>query len=236
MRYFLGIFCAVFSLVSSLAVAGSFGAKLCSDDAAHTDCQLVVSGDTWESLFPVEAERDLVRRLNRSNVRLRAGETIAVPQKLAKTTSLDLAPFPLKDDSYAVKTVVFSPSLLAWGAYDETGTLLNWGPASGGKSWCPDTKHYCGTPAGSYEVYAKGGARCKSHKFPIGRGGAPMPYCAFFHGGYAFHGSSVVPGYNASHGCVRVFTEDARWLNESFMTLPDLDAGMAGTAVIILSE
>jgi lipoprotein-anchoring transpeptidase ErfK/SrfK len=51
----------------------------------------------------------------------------------------------------------------------------------------------------------------------------------FFHGGYAFHGSNEIPGYNASHGCVRIFSEDARWLNQEFIDLPE----EGGTKVII---
>jgi lipoprotein-anchoring transpeptidase ErfK/SrfK len=43
--------------------------------------------------------------------------------------------------------------------------------------------------------------------------------------GYAFHGSPKVPGQNASHGCVRIFTDDAKWLNENFVEI--------GTTVII---
>ncbi|HRE32879.1 MAG TPA: L,D-transpeptidase, partial [Candidatus Berkiella sp.] len=53
--------------------------------------------------------------------------------------------------------------------------------------------------------------------YPVGKGGAPMPYCMFFHGGYALHGSNSVPSYNASHGCVRMAPEDAQWLNEDFV-------------------
>ena len=44
-----------------------------------------------------------------------------------------------------------------------------------------------------------------------------MPYCMFFHGGYALHGSNFVPDYNASHGCVRMSPDDAQWLNEDFV-------------------
>lgn len=51
-----------------------------------------------------------------------------------------------------------------------------------------------------------------------------MPYCMFFKGGYAIHASDV-PGYNASHGCVRVFYEDAEWLNREFADI--------GTSVIV---
>ena len=44
-----------------------------------------------------------------------------------------------------------------------------------------------------------------------------MPYCFFYNGGYAIHGSYDVPGYHASHGCVRIFVEDAKWLYREFV-------------------
>lgn len=44
-----------------------------------------------------------------------------------------------------------------------------------------------------------------------------MPYCMFFQGGFAIHGSSDLPGHHASHGCVRVLVKDAQWLNEEFV-------------------
>lgn len=34
----------------------------------------------------------------------------------------------------------------------------------------------------------------------------------YFHEGWAIHGSNHVPGYPASHGCVRLSRSDARWL------------------------
>lgn len=41
---------------------------------------------------------------------------------------------------------------------------------------------------------------------------SPMPYSVFYHGGYAIHGTSAVKrlGKPASHGCVRLDTENAR--------------------------
>jgi lipoprotein-anchoring transpeptidase ErfK/SrfK len=62
-------------------------------------------------------------------------------------------------------------------------------------------------------------------------GGAPMPYCMHFYRGYALHGSTTVPGYRASHGCIRMFIEDARWLNEEFIDLPY--SNQKGTKVVI---
>jgi lipoprotein-anchoring transpeptidase ErfK/SrfK len=38
----------------------------------------------------------------------------------------------------------------------------------------------------------------------------------FFNGNFALHGSYNVPGYNDSHGCVRLFVNDAQWLNQEF--------------------
>lgn len=211
-----------------------FGAGLCASDPLAYRCFTVLRGDTWEALFPDETQRDLVRRLNRTNLKMRTGDVLAMPENLEKATRSGLSPFPLANPEYSEKTLVFSPIALAWGAYDVQGNLMSWGPASGGKTWCPDVGRSCKTPAGVYAVLYKGGVRCKSRTYPVGKGGAPMPYCVFFRSGYAFHGSAEVPGSNASHGCVRVFPEDARWINESFVELPDAASNTPGTAVIIL--
>lgn len=125
------------------------------------------------------------------------------------------------------RAVVFSPRGHYWAAYDPNGKLVNSGRASGGKDYCPDIGRRCHTPSGVYRVYSKGGADCYSRKFPVGSGGAPMPYCMFFHGGYALHGSYQVPDYNASHGCVRLPPSDARWLSHNFVQY--------GTTVIVHS-
>ncbi len=106
---------------------------------------------------------------------------------------------------------------LSWSAYDNDGMLIRSGHVSGGKEYCADIDRECETVTGTFTIYRKGGEDCKSTIFPVGRGGAPMPYCMFFHGGYALHGSNSVPNYNASHGCVRMSPEDAQWLNEDFV-------------------
>ena len=124
------------------------------------------------------------------------------------------------------KLVFVDLSKLAFGAYDEKGQLVYWGPASGGKSFCDDIQESCTTPPGTYWINVKKGDDCFSSTFPVDtKGGAPMPYCMFFYQGYALHGSPAVPGYNASHGCVRLYTQDAAWLNEEFTKI--------GTKVIV---
>ncbi len=124
------------------------------------------------------------------------------------------APFPQRISSGNLIKVDLRK--LAWAAYDSQGYLVRWGPASGGKKYCPDIRRACRTVTGTYTIYRKQGPGCKSSRFPVGRGGAPMPYCMHFHGGYAMHGGHV-PGYNASHGCIRLHHEDAQWLNQNFV-------------------
>ncbi len=213
---------SLISLVSVLwmpAAQAAFGAKLCKKP--EYKCVKVKKGDSWNKMFPNSRQRDLVKRLNRVNTRLRPGKVIAVPKKLSGLSLDDVAPFPKAIDAPKRTTVVVDQKQLAWGAYSADGRLLKWGPMSGGKKWCADIKEKCHTPSGKFTVFRKEGAECKSSSFPVDKpgGGAPMPYCVFFNGGIAFHGSSTVPGYNASHGCVRMYTEDAKWLNTSFIEM-----------------
>lgn len=123
------------------------------------------------------------------------------------------------------KVVVVNPNVHAWGAYDATGALVRAGMATAGKNYCPDIRRGCRTKSGTFRIYSLGSPDCKSRKFPIPRGGAPMPYCMFFHGGQALHGSYEVADANLSHGCVRLHVKDAEWLRYNFVNV--------GTKVIV---
>lgn len=125
------------------------------------------------------------------------------------------------------RVFVFSPRKTTYCAYNEKGQLVKSGKASGGRNYCPDIKRSCRTPRGTFAVQRKGSAGCRSSSYPVGKGGAPMPYCTFFSKYYAIHGSHHVPRYNASHGCVRVTPSDARWLHKNFFRI--------GTKVIVTS-
>lgn len=203
--------------------ARTYGEMLCHQ-SGYT-CFKVPQGETWNSLFPDETQRSVVMRINRMNINVRPGSIIAVPDNLDNTNIMSYAPFDKEIGPLDNKTIVVDPNKLAWGAYNESGELVNWGPAALGKAWCPDIQSGCRTKSGQFAIYSKGSAGCTSSKFPIPDGGAPMPFCMFFHGGYAIHASTDVPGYNASHGCVRVYYEDAEWLNRDFAN--------KGTRVII---
>lgn len=133
-------------------------------------------------------------------------------QNVVKNNHSTLASPVLNDD-----TIDVDLTNLTWQVYDENGQIMRSGPVSGGKDYCDDIKDECETVTGTFTIYRKGNEDCKSTQFPVGRGGAPMPYCMFFHGGYAIHGSHSVPNYNASHGCIRMNPQDAKWLNEDYV-------------------
>jgi len=66
------------------------------------------------------------------------------------------------------------------------------------------------TPKGKFTVYAK-----ERHAISYKYGNTPMPFTLWFHSaGYGIHSSTSVPNYPASHGCVRLKYEDAKWLFE----------------------
>jgi lipoprotein-anchoring transpeptidase ErfK/SrfK len=134
--------------------------------------------------------------------------------------------FPLQRQATGKKVIVFSPKATAWAAYDQEGKRVKTGSASGGKDFCEDIGHSCRTVTGTYSIYSKKGEECTSSLYPIEtHGGARMPYCMHFHGGYSIHAAYEVPNYNASHGCIRVLPSAARWLNQDFADI--------GTTVVV---
>ena len=195
--------------VFSPALLADYSQSICNKDPY--ECYKVKKGETWESMFPDEENRIHVKKINRMNIQVRPGMTIAVPKdKLIDATEfLGYSPFPKQIPASGEELIKVDLSDLAWAAYDPEGTLVRWGPISGGKR--------SSTITGTYTFYRKQGGGCVSSKYPIPRGGAPMPYCMHFKGGYAMHGSPTVPGFHASHGCVRMFTDDAKWLNQNFV-------------------
>ncbi len=134
--------------------------------------------------------------------------------------------FPKTRPPAGVNVIIVNPNIPAWAAYDAEGNLVKTGRASAGMDYCPDLRRSCRTVTGTFYVYSKGGAKCKSSVFPLAtHGGAPMPYCMHFYKGYALHGSYEVEDYDASHGCVRMIPSSAQWLSENFVKI--------GTMVII---
>jgi hypothetical protein len=235
MKIIISIAVSIYMMLSApwASAYSRFAESLC--DSPDYFCLKVKNGEHWDTLFPDAEERDMVKRINRMNVSLRPGMTLAVPKNIDRLTIYDVSPFPRYIEATGEKTIFISQKKLAWGAYDADGELLWWGPISSGLGKCPGVVGGCTTPTGSFRIVRKQDIDCVSTVFPQRTdgegGGALMPYCMHFFRGYALHGSYDVPGYRASHGCVRMFIEDARWLNEEFVDLPG--GGMLGTRVII---
>ncbi len=126
---------------------------------------------------------------------------------------------PSKGPANSKGTFVFYPRKSTFAAYDSMGNLVTSGRASGGMAYCPDINRSCQTPVGTFRVQTKGDVDCVSNTYPIGEGGAAMPYCMFFGKGYAIHGSDYVPSFPASHGCIRLQPSTALWLRDNFMQI-----------------
>ena len=202
-------------------------------DNPQFECVKVSSGQSWDRLFPDEQQRDIVQRINRNYNSLWPGKVIAVPRHLKETTLLDYSPFPQSIKTEHEKLVIVDQNKLAWGAYDAEGHLVKWGPIASGRTKCSDSNKVCLTMTGIFRVFSKENEKCKSDIFPIGKGGAKMPYCMYFHKGFAMHGSDDMPGYRASHGCVRMFVRDAKWLNETFVDAMNEAKNQPGTKVVV---
>lgn len=225
------LFFSCFTFISAQASDYLYAISLCNQPGYH--CVWTQRGQTWSNLFPDPNQRDIVMRVNRMNTRIYAGMPLAIPDNLDNVDIMDLSPMARQIPAPGRKVVIFNPQVNAFGAYDADGQLVRWGPAAGGRDWCSDLDRPCHTTGGTYTIYTKSGVNCKSSIFPIPKGGAPMPYCMFFHGGYAIHGSPEVPGFNASHGCIRVFFGDAQWLNQDFVDVSG--DGYPGTKVVVES-
>lgn len=137
----------------------------------------------------------------------------------------DRGSMPSRIDAHGEKVIVVDPRIHEWGAYSADGTLLKSGTATAGASYCRDTGRRCRTSVGTFRIQSLGSRGCKSSRYPVGRGGAPMPYCMYFNRNMALHGSHEVARANISHGCVRLHVGDAEWIRYNFANV--------GTKVII---
>lgn len=218
----------------NVSFARTYGQRICK--AQGFECHRVKRGQSWESLFPEDHDRGIVMRLNRMNTGLYPGLVIAIPKNLSDSDIMDFSPFPRQVPAPGEKLVVVDATYDAWGAYDTDGTLVRWGPISAGSDYCRDTDEPCQTHPGSFRIFSLGSSECISHKFPLPDGGAPMPYCMYFNNGQALHGEpNGLPGYNASHGCVRLYVNDAEWLRYDFIEGPNSNNNYRGTRVLVRS-
>jgi L,D-transpeptidase-like protein len=142
-------------------------------------------------------------KINRTDKKhIRAGDSLIIPAASADLLSISPFPVELAVARNIPKLILVSRRVQAFGAY-ESGKLVRWGPTSTGKKATP-------TPAGLYNTNWK----AKETRSSLNRSWV-LPWCFNLDNssGVSFHKFDL-PGYPASHGCVRLLEEDAKWIYE----------------------
>lgn len=176
-----------------------------------------------------KAEIYTIAALNRVDVaNLKRRDTIIVP-KILKEDFLDYSPFPHQMDilSEVSKFVIFSYPIQAFAVY-ENGNLIKWGPTNMGKKATQ-------TPRGLFFTNWRGRkVKSTSNSEWI----LNWNFNISNHGGVGFH-QYALPGYPASHSCLRLLDADAQflynWCNQ--WILKDANTQIAkGTPVIVYGD
>lgn len=125
--------------------------------------------------------------------------------KIISFFSVFLALLTVNSIAYAeVSNIYISLKQQQLNAYDIDGNHVFSSPISSGKRGHS-------TPTGSFEIIGKKLFH-RSNRYPEPRGGAPMPYMMRLTDyGIAIHAGHV-PGYPASHGCIRLPKQKAKEL------------------------
>jgi len=159
--------------------------------------------ETWTGLAQeLGPERTLlvlkVNRIDRAHVRL--GATLVVPEAL--DDPLALSPFPgaVVEIAEVPKLLVVARRVQAFAGYEQ-GRLVRWGPISTGKKATP-------TPTGLFHTNWRVGEKVSTED--------PEWLLRWYFNihntrGVSFH-QFEMPGYPASHSCLRLHEDDARWL------------------------
>lgn len=169
----------------------------------------------------------LVLKLNRIDRKhVRDDDTLVVPS----TFDDRLTPFPysIEKSKEITKLIIISRSAQVFGAY-EAGRLVRWGPTSTGKRVTP-------TSEGLYHANWK-------KKLAVSTVDSTwlLPWCINIHNtqGISLHQFDL-PGYPASHSCIRLLEEDAKWLYEwvgTWKLTPDASEILAhGTPVVVFDK
>jgi hypothetical protein len=146
----------------------------------------------------------LLETLNRRDLEhLGRADFLVVPDRWDED-ELAYSPFPrdAPDVAQQPKVLVVHQPMQAFGAY-EFGRLVRWGPVSTGRAASP-------TPPGLYHLNWRSAGR---HSTVDPDWFMPWYFNFDNRRGLSLHEYDL-PGYPASHSCVRLLERDARWLFE----------------------
>lgn len=192
----------------------------------------IASPEELDSLLSnyTEDQQKIIYLLNRIEpIRVSAGTTLVLPDTVS-TDLLNYSPFPefFKPLELIPKTVLISQRIQAFGLY-ENGRLAHWGPVSSGKESTPTPNglHY-----GNYKAKRKVSTVNSSWILPY--------YFNFMN----FEGVGVhqylLPGFPASHACVRLDMEDAQyiyeWANQWQLDKAGREISKNGTPFMVYGE
>jgi hypothetical protein len=185
--------------------------------------------DSFSIIFS-DMERRVISDLNRiDEKKIKPVDSIVIPNPLIDNL-IFYSPFPLKIKTIrgVRKIMVLSRKIQAFAGYED-GNLIRWGPASSGRQNSP-------TPTGLFFTNWK----AKSTISTVDEGWLMKWYFNIHnYRGIAIH-EYAMPGYPASHACVRLKEEDAVWFYEwaaQWILSPDeRDIIAYGTPVLIYDE
>lgn len=175
-------------------------------------------------------ERYLILALNRLDNKNRwRADTLAIPQKI-ETDIMKYTPFPVRLDSLQSvnKMAFFSYDIHAYALY-ENGNLIKWGPSSLGKKATPTKKGLMFTNWKKEVAISTSNSEWKLRwNFNIHNTA-----------GIGWHQYDL-PGFHASHSCLRLLEEDAKWMYSwanTWVLSKDANTVVAkGTPVIVFGD
>lgn len=148
------------------------------------------------------AQLSLLEKLNRTDTKHLTRRPLLVIPSRWDLDELAYSPLPAHRAAWAGEDQFLSVDLAlqAFGAY-EHGHLVRWGPISSGSKTSP-------TPSGTYHL----NWRSRGRHSTVDPDWFMKWYFNFANfRGLSFH-AYALPGYPASHACVRLLSRDARWL------------------------
>jgi hypothetical protein len=224
-RILLGLVFGIFTLIGSAAAQ--------QEDSLFV-IHIVRRGETLAGLFGENWE--IVAKINSIDPRaLRVGMRLRVPRDWKKAATYTPLPEFLPKASLLKRFVLVDLARQYLAGY-ENGVQKFWYPISSGlnpaqtphwyirevvradslysKRRYKDSLPDLSTPTGLFFVLAKDSAHVSNAFLTEDGLGAPMPWAVAFRWGYWFHGvynnPKGLPGFPASHGCIRLFDKDAR--------------------------
>lgn len=185
------------SIPAEMKDNGFYGAFILPKDKKLRDSMFSVFSKKY-----TEKERYTILALNRLDSKNKwNADTLVVPVKI-DTTMMSYSPFPMQLDvlSGVKKFVVFSYPIQAYGVYSN-GSLVKWGPTSMGKKAAQTTR---GLTFANWKKKLAISTVSSEWKLPYN-------FNIYNTGGIGWHQYDL-PGYPASHSCLRLLMKDAQWL------------------------